>query len=120
VSISGERRWIVILATFWSTLWTVVDWIVWILCVIGVWTRAWEREDKKEDNPKSGVNMDPVRAACWELLKELKNKNVPLTANDPDHQVVVFVYSGDDWELFSHAIRQTVDRVQEQRHWFLE
>jgi hypothetical protein len=59
--------------------------------------------------------MDPVTAACLELLKELEGKNVPLTFNDPNHRGVVFVYCGEDWELFSEAIREAVDRLQEKR-----
>jgi hypothetical protein len=59
--------------------------------------------------------MDPIRAACLGLLKELEGKNCPLTVNDADHRGVVFVYSGDDWELFSQAIRSAVDKVQETR-----
>ena len=57
--------------------------------------------------------MNPVQAACSELLKELEDKNVPITVNDPNYRGVVFAYSGDDWELFSQAIRKAVDRVQE-------
>jgi hypothetical protein len=48
-----------------------------------------------------------------ELLKELEGKNVPLTVNDPNHRGVVFAYSGDNWQLFSDAIRKAVDKVQE-------
>jgi hypothetical protein len=59
--------------------------------------------------------MNPVQAACSELLKELEGKNDPITVNDPNHRGVVFAYSGDDWELFSQAIREAVDRVQEKR-----
>ena len=59
--------------------------------------------------------MNPVQAACVELLKELEGKNVPITANDPNRRGEVFAYSGDDWELFSRAIREAVDRVQEKR-----
>jgi hypothetical protein len=59
--------------------------------------------------------MDPISSACSELLKELEGKNAPLTFNDPDRRGLVFVYSGDDWELFSQAIREAVDRVQEKR-----
>jgi hypothetical protein len=59
--------------------------------------------------------MNPVQAACHALLKELEGKNIPLTVNDPDRRGVVFVYSGDDWELFSQAIREAIDRVQEKR-----
>jgi hypothetical protein len=44
-------------------------------------------------------------------LKAIEGKNVPLTLNAG----VVFVYSGEDWELFSNAIRQTVDKLQEER-----
>jgi hypothetical protein len=62
-----------------------------------------------------GENMDPVKAACSELLIELAAKNYPLTVNDPDRRGVVFAYSGDDWELFSQAIREAIDRVQEKR-----
>ena len=57
--------------------------------------------------------MDPVRAACLELLRELEGKNVPLTVNDPNYRGVVFVYSGENWEAFSEAIRRAVDQVQE-------
>jgi hypothetical protein len=28
---------------------------------------------------------------------------------------VVFAYAGDDWEMFSQAIREAVDMVQEKR-----
>lgn len=59
--------------------------------------------------------MNPVQAQCSELLKELEGKNVPITVNDPNRRGVVFAYSGDDWELFSQAIREAVDRVQEKR-----
>jgi hypothetical protein len=59
--------------------------------------------------------MNPVQAACSELLKELEGKNVPVTVNDPNYRGVVFAYSGDDWELFSQAIREAVDRVQAKR-----
>jgi hypothetical protein len=59
--------------------------------------------------------MNPVQAASLELLKAVEGNNVPLTVNDPNYRGVVFVYSGDDWELFSHAIREAVDRVQEAR-----
>lgn len=59
--------------------------------------------------------MNPVQAACQALLRELEGKNFPLTVNDPSHRGVVFVYSGDDWELFSQAIREAVDKLQETR-----
>jgi hypothetical protein len=58
------------------------------------------------------MNENPT-AAGLKLLKLLEGNNVPLTLNYPDHQGVVFVYSGDNWELFSNAIRETIDRVQE-------
>jgi hypothetical protein len=61
------------------------------------------------------MDSNPVRTACLYLLKELEGTNVPLTLNYPDHRGVVFVYSGDDWELFSEAIREAIDRVQEKR-----
>jgi hypothetical protein len=57
--------------------------------------------------------MDAIRAACSDLLDELEGKNVPLTINLPERRGVVFIYSGDNWQLFSDAIRQAVDRVQE-------
>jgi hypothetical protein len=59
--------------------------------------------------------MNPVQAACHELLQELEGKNLPLTVNDPQRRGVVFVYNGDDWQLFSRAIREAVDKVQEAR-----
>jgi hypothetical protein len=59
--------------------------------------------------------MNPIQAACAELLKELEGKNVPITVNVPNHRGVVFAYCGDDWELFSQAIREAVDRVQKKR-----
>jgi hypothetical protein len=59
--------------------------------------------------------MNPIQVACLALLKEVEGKNIPLTVNDPNYRGVVFVYSGDDWELFSQAIREAVDRVQEKR-----
>jgi len=57
--------------------------------------------------------MSPVQASCAALLKELEGKNAPITVNVPNYRGVVFAYSGDDWELFSQAIRKAVDRVQE-------
>jgi len=59
--------------------------------------------------------MNPIQAASLELLRAVEGNNVPLTVNDPNYRGVVFVYSGDDWELFSDAIREAVDRVQEAR-----
>jgi hypothetical protein len=56
---------------------------------------------------------DPVTPLCLQLLKEVDGKNVPLTLNYPSLQGVVFVYSGTNWELFTNAIRQAVDAVQE-------
>jgi hypothetical protein len=60
-----------------------------------------------------GADMDPLTAKCLDLLKEVEGKNVPLTVNDSKHNGVVFVYSGENWEAFSAAIRQAVDRMQE-------
>jgi hypothetical protein len=57
--------------------------------------------------------MDPIRSACHELMKEFEGKNLPLTVNVPQHHGVVFVYSGENWEAFSEAIRQAVAKVQE-------
>jgi hypothetical protein len=57
--------------------------------------------------------MDPLTSASLELLKYVEGKNVPLTLNHPQQKGVVFVYSGEDWELFSHAIRQAVDQLKE-------
>jgi len=52
--------------------------------------------------------------ACLELLEEVEGKNLPpFTLNFPDKQGVVLIYSGKNWELFSNAIRQAVDTVQE-------
>jgi hypothetical protein len=65
--------------------------------------------------PQVRYDMNPVEGACAELLKELSGKNVPITVNDPNRRGIVFAYSGDDWELFSQAIREAVDRVQEKR-----
>ena len=59
--------------------------------------------------------MNPIEKVCAELLDELTGKDIPLTFNDPNRRGVVFVYAGDDWELFSQAIRQAVDEVQEKR-----
>jgi hypothetical protein len=59
--------------------------------------------------------MNPVQAACEALLKEIEGKNIPLTVNDSNYRGVVFAYSGDDRELFSQAIREAVDRLQEKR-----
>jgi hypothetical protein len=58
-------------------------------------------------------HMDPFSAKCLELLREVEGKNVLLTFNNSNHRGLVFVYSGDNWEAFSEAIRQAVDRVQE-------
>jgi hypothetical protein len=57
--------------------------------------------------------MDPMTMKCHELLKEVQGKNVPITVNAPAHRGVVFAYSGENWEAFSAAIRQAVDKVQE-------
>jgi hypothetical protein len=56
---------------------------------------------------------DPVRPAALNLLNAFEFENVPLTLNFPDRQGVVFIYSGDNWEQFSNAIRRAVDEVQE-------
>jgi hypothetical protein len=56
--------------------------------------------------------MDPITAACLELLKQVEDNKVPLTVNFSTHRGVVFVYSGENWEFFSAAIRQAVDNVQ--------
>jgi hypothetical protein len=48
-------------------------------------------------------------------LEELAGKNIPLTFNDPDRRGMVFAYAGEDWEMFSQAIREAVDEVQERR-----
>jgi hypothetical protein len=57
--------------------------------------------------------MDTFTTKALELLKEVEGKNVPLTLNDSNHRGVVFVYSGDDWEDFSLAIFQAVNKVKE-------
>jgi len=59
--------------------------------------------------------MDPMTAASLNLLKHVEYKNVPLTWNHSQQKGVVFAYSGDDWELFSQAIFEAVNKVQEQR-----
>lgn len=73
--------------------------------------------NRRGGNEKMGVamgtDMDPITTKCLELLKEVEGKNVPITVNNPTYKGVVFVYSGDNWEAFSEAIRQAVDKVQE-------
>ena len=59
--------------------------------------------------------MNPIEKACGALLEELAGKNMPLTFNDSNRRGVVFIYAGDDWEMFSEAIREAVDKVQEAR-----
>jgi len=57
---------------------------------------------------------DPFTPAGLELWEEVEGKNLPpLTLNFPNNHGLVLIYSGEHWELFSNAIRQAVDRVQE-------
>jgi hypothetical protein len=53
--------------------------------------------------------MDAITTAALELLKAVKANNVPLTLNVSSESGVVFVYRGENWELFSNAIRRAVD-----------
>lgn len=67
---------------------------------------------RRNEQQKEVENMDPIHAACQEVLRVMEGKNIPITVNDPNRKGVVFVYSGENWEVFSEAIRVAVDKVQ--------
>ena len=50
--------------------------------------------------------INDITPKCLDLLKEIEGKPMPFTMNFPNYQGVVFVYTGENWELFSNAIRK--------------
>jgi hypothetical protein len=41
--------------------------------------------------------------------------NVPYTFTDPRNQGILFVYSGEDWQEYEKALRETNDRLAAER-----